>query len=451
MDVISYAAANAAKQANVALQSRLASIADKNNRRIFHDDGNLTENWTKTQPAGEWTVLPENITGAGGAIINFSGSSAGAKITALPKADAFNTAAALRTPAHRPWVASTEIFLSAAGGCVFGLYNGSTLRAGVRLGNGSTSKVEIFGGAAWEDVSSKLPEWVQTGVYIRLMIWINPITLKARYYAYYSTAASINLGQHVFLGETTISGTLGSLTLTVESITGSNQTIQVKATRVYEVFMVANGCSTDACFKTFDTSPNVGRAEAFRETRANGPLALSYRLNGGNDWPINHARGGFLVKEMREEFQTMVAALLPRIVTLGSATNSIGAVVSGTTTMATVQQEYLEMVEAALAINTDGYGTPPVVMATTISPRHDEPNFTTEAHRKELLVFNEWMKATLPAKGVIIRDVWSALAGPELKLVEWADPGEHLHWTLRAVQVTAEIGFHALMKALATA
>jgi hypothetical protein len=453
VDVISYAAANAAKQANTALQSRLAFIADKNNRRIFHDDGNLTGNWMAEASAGAWSVLPENIPGAGGAIINYTGTPGAVKLTAKPEAGQFNTAAFLRPPRHRKWFASSEILLSASGACSMRLQHGSSLVAGIRLGVGAAGNVETFtgDGSSWVNVTSKLPGWVQTGVYIRLLVVIDPVAMKAFFFAYYTNTTSVNLGLHVFLGERTITEELLSLTYVIESGNSTNQTIQVKATRIYELFMVSNGCSTDQVYTHYDISPNVERASNLREVQSNGPLALSYRLNGDRDWPLNHAHGGYLVKEMLEDFPNFVALLTPRIVTLGSATNSVGAVINGTTTMKTIQEEYLAMVEAALAINTDGFGTPPVVMATTISPRHDEPNFVTVAHRELLQEFNNWMRTMLPSKSIIIRDVWAALVGPELKLVEWADDGTHLHWSTRAVQVTTDIGFHALLKTLATA
>jgi hypothetical protein len=423
---------------------RLAVASDKNNRRIFHDDG-LLANWTKVEPAGEWTEVSESVAGAGGGIIKFAGSSAGAKLESKPAPGPFN-ATALRPPVGRPFIVSTELSLSSAGCAALSLYNASTKRAMIRLGNGGTGKVEIQTGGAAEDVSSKLTEWVKTGRWARILIWIDPVGLKARFYIYYTSTANKNLGKHQFLGEMELAGSLASMTIKIESGTTSEQTIEVKGTRAYEVFQVANGCSTDLAHLHFDISPNAFREEGERDARADAPLALSYRLNGDRDWPVNHARGGYLVKEMLEEFDDMVAKLQPRFVNLGSATNSVGAVVQETLTMAELKAEYLEMVEKALEIDTDGQGTPPLVMATTIAPRHDSPNFTTVAHREKLQEFNDWMRTTLPPLGVVLRDIWDVLVTSEMKLVSWADAGEHLHWTVRGVQVTAEIGAHALQE-----
>ncbi len=222
--------------------------------------------------------------------------------------------------------------------------------------------------------------------------------------------------------------------------------------RSYELLGVMVGCSLEAGYAGWAPDPNRGRyfaPNSYNEDR-NPAMALSQLINGDRDLLLNHARGGFTVDQMSAGFTDWCLALLPQMVVIGQATNSlVGAMANFAAgaardaEIARLKGVYLPMVQAALAQGC-------VVLALGMTPRSDTAvtNFGTLAEFKAIsLDWNAWMTATLVPLGARVCDAYSLMEDPGTpgSLLAAYDEGDGVHFSWKAQRFLAERQHRALL------
>ena len=170
---------------------------------------------------------------------------------------------------------------------------------------------------------------------------------------------------------------------------------------------------------------------------------LSDRINGRDDWYINHARGGHTVSDMHGEFSGFVTALRPKIISIGSATNSLNNALD--LASGSVRDDFIAAEKAKyLSMCQDGIASGALVIATGIAPRHDAHALAQLSTFAALAAdWNSWMNSTLKPLGVGVVQVWDSLVDPANpnQLVGWADSGDHVHFSWRGQELVADRQF----------
>jgi len=215
-----------------------------------------------------------------------------------------------------------------------------------------------------------------------------------------------------------------------------------------EVHGVMVGTSLEAGYVGWAPSPESARTFALTPYNAmrNPAALLAQQLNGDDEYMLNHAMGGHRIDQMSADWSDWVLALAPRLVVLGSPTNSIAASLSDgnpTAYMATARAQYLAMCTEALSSGA-------AVLAIGAEPRHDTTivslGLATFAERA--LSWNAWAKATLAPLGVAVCDTWTDLVDPSAanQLVAWANAGDNVHFSWRAQRLRARRQMEAFAK-----
>lgn len=213
---------------------------------------------------------------------------------------------------------------------------------------------------------------------------------------------------------------------------------------------VMNGCSLEAGYNGWNMAPSIPIGQGLYDIYSNPANMLASRVNGGdrehgaNDWYINHAIGGYRVDQMRADFQAWVLDLLPKMVIIGSPTNSMLAAMSQgspTAYMATAKSLYLEMIDMAVAA-----GVPCVCIG--VAPRNDSTTVSLGLALYQSLAadWRTWAAAAIPAHGATYVDVWPVVDDPASpgRLVAWADAGDGVHWTSRAKGAVMDAVYRAI-------
>lgn len=212
-----------------------------------------------------------------------------------------------------------------------------------------------------------------------------------------------------------------------------------------EVMGVTNGCSLDAGYVGFCMAPKNARtfAAGSYNIKRNPATLLSSRINGNDDWYINQARGGHTVSDMVAEFAPFVTALRPKIISIGSATNSLNNALD--LSSGPVRDSFIATEKASyLSMCVDGLASGAMVIATGIAPRHDAHALAQLSTFAALAAdWNSWMDATIKPLGVGVVQVWNDLVDPVTanQLVSWADAGDHVHLSWRGQELIADRQF----------
>ncbi len=408
----------------------------------------LASQWTLSALGGTIAGAADTADGsyAGGDIITMTQST-----TAGPK-NIMETTARLYVPAignTDPWFATFE--LQVASGqfvTVNATNNASTALWSVQVGLPDHRLVLKCPGGS--DITVN-PTAFDQAQWHRVSVVVTPATATTgtiRYYLHWTSTASSTevhqyLGSHDYSTNAIVSRVIVTQSWVATGVVNFARLV------VGEVFGITNGCSVDAGYVGWCASPKTGREFAANNYnyRRNPAWLLTQQLFGDADWFLNHARGGHTVAEMAAEFQDFVLSLTPKLVSIGSATNSINnAVVLGTdvaavAALATDKASYLLMCQQALA-------TGAAVVATGVAPRHDTvPSLDLARWVSYAKDWNAWMLATLVPLGVGFADVWTLLEDPADpgKLVSWANAGDAVHFTWRAQKEVADKQFRALL------
>ena len=448
--------------ARAAADVRANIVADKNERRIFHDDGDLTNNWAVTTAgAGTITAALDSDAAGGNTITMTTGGSNAIDVTTAPAKQPRNYGAntSLVIGKTRPWVFTTEMQLSGTTPVgIIEFKNGATtlfaLTVGYNFVTPGLSPGAISFTGSGLTTSAQVPTGFTQTQKFRLLTWCDPTTGVVRHYLWF-TNNSTGVSDHLYLGSQQLSSMLTATEyhmpakVTCRPWAFSSCTVKITRTRMYEVFGVMNGCSTEQGWNVFDMNPNQLASFTGPDDAYNPTAIFTKRCNGASDFGINMAHVSYKVADMLSEFPAWVSALRPKVIVLGSATNSMAeaAALTGaaqTANIAAAKADYLSMCALALAVT-------PAVVAHTAEPRHDA-SFNTAPKRQLLADWNVWMRATLPPLGVAVADCYAALNDPAAdgQLVPWADGGDHVHFSKRAIEVRADAAYHALASLDAT-
>jgi len=268
-----------------------------------------------------------------------------------------------------------------------------------------------------------------------------------RYFAHWtSTATSTEVRQ--FLGSHTYSTSAIVTRVIVTQSWVATGVVRFARLVVAEMFGVTNGSSLDAGYVGWAASPHTARtfAASSYNFRRNPAWLLAQRIAGDGDWFVNHARGGHAVADMSAEYADFVLALSPRLICLGSATNSINAAVAlGADPATTAALTADKATYRAMCV--DGLAAGAVVIATGVAPRHDTvPALNLARWASFAQDWNAWMQSALVPLGVKVAPVWSALEDPATpgQLVAWANAGDNVHFSWRGQKTVADIQYSAL-------
>lgn len=321
---------------------------------------------------------------------------------------------------------------------------------------GTTNLWSMQVGAANNAVACKLQDGTTVTVsptnfaqtdWFRLLAVVTPDTLTTGsiHYFIYWTDTSTGTEKHQKIAtQSYSSSTLVSKLVITQSWVVTNI---VKVGRVVcgEVMGITNGSSLDAGYVGFCMSPKNARefSPGSFNIKRNPATLLSSRLNGQDDWYINHARGGHTVSDMSGEFASFVTALRPKLISLGSATNSLNNALD--LAAGSVRDAFIASEKASyLAMATDGMAAGALVVATGVAPRHDaHPLAQLSTFAALAADWNAWMESTLKPLGVATVQVWADLVDPSTanQLVAWADAGDHVHFSWRAQELVADRQF----------
>lgn len=233
------------------------------------------------------------------------------------------------------------------------------------------------------------------------------------------------------------------------SATAASPAAQIARLKAYELYGIYTGCSLDAGYVGWCPDPNTGRtfsASAYNERR-NPAWILAQELNGDGDFYLNHACGGFTVEDMSAGFSDWATQLNPKVLIIGSATNTIigaqGNYPAGPSRDAYIaarKVDYLNMVKAAVA-------TGAAVACYAVPPRNDGANYTggLAAFNALALDWNAWMATACTAAGAAVVDLWSLMYDPNTQgLSATYDSGDGIHPNWLAQKLVGE----AMRKAL---
>ena len=411
--------------------------------RMFFNSAKLAD-FTASALGGTITEVADTANGyyAGGNIITMAQTT-----TAGPK-NILSTSAPFFVPAlgnQSSWFATGEFQVPLGS---FLTFNGTD--------NATTSLWSVQVGAPNNRVTCKLQDGTNFTVdpanfaqtdWFRVLSVVTPdaATTGLIHYFLYWTDTATGTEKHQKLGSQAYSSNalVSKLVITPSWVALGD----VKVGRVVsgEVMGVTNGCSLDAGYVGFCMSPKTARlfAPGNFNIRRNPATMLSQRINGNDDWYINHARGGHAVSDMAAEFAGFVTSLRPKLISLGSATNSLNNALDlaiGATRDAFIAAEKASY----LAMANSGIATGALVVATGIAPRHDSHALAQLAEFAALATdWNAWMESTLKPLGVATVQVWSDLVDPAAsnRLVSWADAGDNVHLSWRGQELVADRQF----------
>lgn len=421
------------------------SFLDRRNRKIFTAE-RLSE-WSVSALGGTITEALDSADGyfAGGNIITMAQTT-----TAGPK-NVLTSPIPLYMPGVSqiaPWIATGE--LTVALGQFVTITATDTAATNVwsiQVGAPNNSvKLDTAGGGT----STVNPtNWDMTKPF-RVMAVTQPATSTTgtvRFFLYYKDTSTA-LSRNVYLGALayTTSAIPSRFIVTQSWVALGN--VSLARFVSYEFLGVMNGCSIDAGYVGWAPDPETARtfAATSYSRDANPALQLARRVNGDGDWYVNHAHGGWLVSDMLSEFTNFVLNLSPKVIVIGSATNSL---VSALQLSGVARDNYIAQAKADyLSMATQAVGSGSVVLASGVAPRHDAtPLAQLSAFRAMSLDWNAWMASTLKPLKIAVADFYSDLEDPAVagQLVSWADAGDHVHFTYRARKVMADRQYQALM------